>query len=782
LTNIKLTDEQVHGLDCFATRESMVLRARAGCLAADTIININRGGVGGEYVGYGKGSRKTIEHIVGQACGHPIIRFTRMGREVVQRARRWDSAIPTFVARADGDVSRLGMMHDAWASGVRLTYEVKTESGRSIRATLEHPFMVDGGSWAALSELRAGQRLRVNSGRSARQRQSKNQYRMVATKFHPFQISNGDGRSKVAAHRAVVDASLNGLSLSEFLSVVNGDPVAAASLTYLSIDKHVHHVDENTLNNDLSNLRVMTAAEHLAHHANNGGLNHVLWQIGSETIESIREHSEEPTYDISMADEPHNFLANGFVVHNSGKTTELRLCGESANPRRGLYLAYNKGIQVDAERSFSTNVMCRTAHSLAYAAVGHLYRDRMDGPRISSRRTAEVLDIDKVVAVEGSLKLKPHNVARLVMETVLRFCWSADDEVRARHVPYVRGMETVRDEVVPYVVAKARRAWNDLQDVDGRLRFEMDHYLKMYVLQRPYLRFSFLLIDEVQDLNPVLIALVEQQLERGTQVVLVGDGAQQIYEWRGAVNALDRWNVSNQSTLSQSFRFGPAVAEEANKWLDLLGEDPPITGFEGRRSTVHDEPASAASAILCRTNGTMVSRALALDDKGKKFGLAGGDKAVKKIRSWANAAESLMEGRGCDHPDLYLFKTWREVQEHVAEEPSDIGVMVRLIDNYGVKALKRVAAAAVDERQADVVLSTAHSAKGREWSTVEIADDFGGDGPEPSDGEKRLAYVAVTRAQDSLHRGSLACVDDHHDALLRLRARVSKSIDASILA
>lgn len=29
------------------------------------------------------------------------------------------------------------------------------------------------------------------------------------------------------------------------------------------------------------------------------------------------------TYDISMVDEPHNFMANGFVVHNTGKTLHL---------------------------------------------------------------------------------------------------------------------------------------------------------------------------------------------------------------------------------------------------------------------------------------------------------------------------------------------------------------------------------------------------------------------------------------------------------------------------
>lgn len=42
--------------------------------------------------------------------------------------------------------------------------------------------------------------------------------------------------------------------------------------------------------------------------------------IGVEVVESITFVGERQTYDISMVDEPHNFMANGFVVHNTGKT------------------------------------------------------------------------------------------------------------------------------------------------------------------------------------------------------------------------------------------------------------------------------------------------------------------------------------------------------------------------------------------------------------------------------------------------------------------------------
>ncbi|MGW5384072.1 UvrD-helicase domain-containing protein [Nocardia sp. NPDC003963] len=69
----------------------------------------------------------------------------------------------------------------------------------------------------------------------------------------------------------------------------------------------------------------------------------------------------------------------------------------------------------------------------------------------------------------------------------------------------------------------------------------------------------------------------------------------------------------------------------------------------------------------------------------------------------------------------------------------------------------------------DVVVSTAHKAKGLEWNNVRIGDDF--KGPEldnatgelsmPSEEELRLAYVAVTRAKKKLDLGSLTYVLDH---------------------
>ena len=103
------------------------------------------------------------------------------------------------------------------------------------------------------------------------------------------------------------------------------------------------------------------------------------------------------------------------------------------------------------------------------------------------------------------------------------------------------------------------------------------------------------------------------------------------------------------------------------------------------------------------------------------------------------------------------------------EGGSDLKVFVKLIDEYGVQTVMDVANKAVDEKYADVIVSTAHKSKGREWSAVKIGGDFrepvdeDGVPTDPIKAECNLAYVSVTRAMNQLDRGSLAWVDNYID-------------------
>ncbi|CAL9630583.1 hypothetical protein SUDANB70_06094 (plasmid) [Streptomyces sp. enrichment culture] len=58
---------------------------------------------------------------------------------------------------------------------------------------------------------------------------------------------------------------------------------------------------------------------------------------------------------------------------------------------------------------------------------------------------------------------------------------------------------------------------------------------------------------------------------------MVGDSAQAIYHWRGAKDVMTGFD-GTRLALSQSFRFGPDLAAEANRWLRLADAPIRLTG------------------------------------------------------------------------------------------------------------------------------------------------------------------------------------------------------------
>ena len=446
----------------------------------------------------------------------------------------------------------------------------------------------------------------------------------------------------------------------------------------------------------------------------------------------------------------------------TGKTSTLKLLGEHADGD-GLYIAYNKAIADEAKAKFPSNVDCRTAHSLAYGAVGKNYRDRLN----SSRRPP--WELAKVLGIHGSYVIGGHTFAvntlvRLALEMVGNFCNSASEEITTAHGPYVEGLRGVDDkgevynylpDLAKYLKPFAQDAWDDLQKPQGEIPFQHDHYLKMWQLTNPKLRkYDFILFDEAQDANPVIADVVRRQ---SVQRVFVGDRAQAIYGWRGAVDAMGQFAEQAQVRyLTQSFRFGPAVAEEANRWLSQLETPLRLKGTEAIESTLAtlDEP----TAVLCRTNGGTVERLLAEQEAGRKPFLVGD---TREISNFCTGVRDLQTKGKSTHRDLIAFDSWDQFTQYAKEEGGSLSTWATVIDRYGYDRILAGLTGMPSESNADVVLSTAHKAKGREWDTVRIGDDFqpkatpDGVAKPLSEAEIMLRYVAVTRAKNTLDVGLL---------------------------
>lgn len=478
--------------------------------------------------------------------------------------------------------------------------------------------------------------------------------------------------------------------------------------------------------------------------------------------------TEEQSHAVDAFRDGHHLVLQAGA--GTGKTSTLCFLA-TGTTRRGRYLAFNRDIARDASTRFPRSVVCKTAHATAYAALGHRYSRRLNSPRQPAWKIGQALGITTPVHI-GDHEINHRTLSHSVLRTVSRFCQSADRHLASHHVPTLRRLGTREEhaQLAEAVMPFANKAWADLQTPEqGVVRFDHDHYLKMWALTEPKIEADFLFLDEAQDTNPVLEQVFTAQRAHA-QLVMVGDSAQAIYGWRGARDVMTGFDATHL-TLTRSFRFGPLLAEQANVWLALTDAPIRLTGTD--TITTNVGALDSPDAVLCRTNIGAMSEVMRLLSSGHSVALARGGQTLVAL---AVAARDLKDGRRTSHPELVLFTSWGELQDYAEHDPAyrDLQPFVELVDAHGPEAVITAVDALTDESQADVTVSTAHKAKGREWDKIRIADDF----PPPPDTDQhddsgrpipetvnesdaRLAYVAVTRARRHLDLGGLAWIGNH---------------------
>lgn len=441
------------------------------------------------------------------------------------------------------------------------------------------------------------------------------------------------------------------------------------------------------------------------------------------------------------------------ALAGTGKTTTLKLLAEKYPKKKGVYVAFNKSIVDEAKSKFPSSVACSTAHGLAYRAVGRNYATRLHAnQRLSFKQIAEWLEAPKY-SFKSSISnhvLDPAQIARYAQATVRNFCKSVDLEIAETHVEMpilISSDQRLSRDFSKKLLPYAKKIWEDLLNYEGFMRFGHDHYLKIWQLGKPTIGADFILFDEAQDADPVMLDVVNSQTN--SQLIYCGDQFQAIYEWRGAKNALNMVNVDQHLWLTQSFRFGDAIAIEANDFLERLDSPKDIKGLASIKSQI--KPLINPDAILCRTNAGVISALMNEQAKGRKVAIIG---RTQDLIDFAEACQQLMQGGRTGHPELAPFPTWESVLGFIEEYPDEaqeIKTMVELIESFTPRRLVVALDGVVTEKNADVVISTAHRAKGREWDEVKLHGDFLH--VEDMDIEDlRLAYVATTRAKISLDR------------------------------
>ncbi|MGE0279261.1 MAG: UvrD-helicase domain-containing protein [Rhizobiaceae bacterium] len=441
----------------------------------------------------------------------------------------------------------------------------------------------------------------------------------------------------------------------------------------------------------------------------------------------------------------------------TGKTSTLEMLAHTS-PRQGLYIAFNRAIVQDARNRFPSSVNCSTIHGLAYKATPSKYKNKNDKmlKRINANQLADTLKF-KRWQIDRKHVLTPRSQGYLVLETLRRFMQSADIELTAAHVPrhgsFVSAPEPTLKAAQDFALHAARHVWDRMKDENDPIPLGHDGYLKLWALSQPTLAADFILLDEAQDTNPVVLDVLKRQ---SAQMIYVGDKYQQIYEWRGAINAMEKIETDESSYLTTSFRFGARIANAASSILRLLHEQIPIQGNSSVDSRIG--PVTPQT-ILARTNASAITAVIECLDAGMKPHLVGGtDELMEMLRG----VQDLKAGKQSTVPDFFGFDKWEEVVEFAKSGEGDhLLTFVNLVESRGERQLMWALHQTVHAEKSNITISTAHKAKGQEWRTVRLMDDFlrsqpkrNGHDKRESNGhdpaELRLFYVALTRAKEAV--------------------------------
>lgn len=461
-----------------------------------------------------------------------------------------------------------------------------------------------------------------------------------------------------------------------------------------------------------------------------------------------------PTHEqqqaLSMAKSGHSFKIMAYA--GAGKTSTLKLISENLQGQ-GLYLAFNKSIATEAQGKFPAHVRCQTFHSLAYRHVDRMITQKVGKPIIPAIRLGEILKLPflKVKHKNGlTLTLSPTTLANYIKNAVAHFCTTSSSYPAPRHLILPDWMnENDAQKLRQMLYPAVENLW--LQSIDPRHDEGIGHhiYLKLWALSNPSIPYDFILFDEAQDADPLMMGVLFKQHK---QVIYVGDPHQQIYEWRGAINAMKQLPYPD-SRLTQSFRFGEKIANIANILLNALEEKIPLSGNQAQNSTVGTLGSSQKNVILCRTNINALEHLLAGQKIGKKPILQADSHSILQF---CEGAEKLKNKQPVTNvPALMYFKNWKEVQEFSEQdEGGHLKPWVRVIDRYSTQDIAVAIKKQANEQHPTYVISTVHKAKGLEWNNVEISDDFiyqqNKTSVSISKEELRLLYVACTRAQHIL--------------------------------
>jgi len=442
----------------------------------------------------------------------------------------------------------------------------------------------------------------------------------------------------------------------------------------------------------------------------------------------------------------------------TGKTATLLMLAEKNPGLKILYLVFNSRNRQEAKGKFPPHVHVHTLHSFALSSM----RGRFEG--FETIRPSDFL---------RHYGAKKETLAALTRMFLVYFLNSPHPKLEDGAGPFHDGLSgelqklfKTHEAAIVAVSRKTLARWyKDRRDCPHDFYLKLSHHERAF--QARLNRYDLVLVEEGQDLSPIMLDALSSFRGR---VVLVGDSHQQIYGFRHARDAMRHVAHDRMLDLTRSFRFGPAIARLATRFI-RCGKDEPgflIRGNRGKTSRVYCYERLEAlrlgrdTAILCRTNFSLFKNALALRARRVPFRFERDISAelyrtldvywlsVREtdrirddlIRSFADIGDLKEYAETLE--DYQLLKTAEIVKTYERDFPE---IVYELLALCGER----------DGGRSDaLVLSTIHAAKGQEYGAVVLDDDvtanLGAANKKDIPAEEMNAvYVAMTRAKADLY-------------------------------
>lgn len=441
------------------------------------------------------------------------------------------------------------------------------------------------------------------------------------------------------------------------------------------------------------------------------------------------------------------------------------------------------------------NVAARTFHAAALKQLMYFWPQVLGG-RFPSLLTTKTGFLGEAITRANISATKSNTVLRDVAGEIewAKVIGLAPDEYIKAVDDYDRPIRISNNKVDATQIARVYEAYESLKKQERAIDFEDVLLLTVGMLEeerevRDRIRdqYRYFTVDEYQDVSPLQQRLLDLWLGKREDICVVGDPAQTIYSFAGAtpaflLNFTNKYPQAEVIRLSSGYRSTPEIINTANSILrnanlgheldsiNAHGEKPKAIAFNSEKHEAQELAelikqdiangiASYEIAVLARTNSQLESLEATLSEAGIENQIRSAERffnrvEVKEIIKAIRSASVLSEGDWL--ADL------RDAMKPFGESEYVRAFMqlARELENDGTSSLRAFLRELEDRAEQNnpptlpgVALATLHAAKGLEWKKVYLAGvcaDVLPWGNQPLDEERRLFYVGVTRAEQSL--------------------------------